>query len=130
MADDEIELESGFLIVPTALPAKPVTTSGQATDDDGDSGTSAENGSTGQAETATKSDEHQETGSRAVALSFVADRKNVYGAWNALANLADLAGVVSITATATAAAGYDRAKLENGVLEPLRELGLIEEDEE
>ena len=37
--------------------------------------------------------------------------------------------VVSITATATAAVGYDRAKLENGVLEPLRELGVIEEDE-
>ena len=73
--------------------------------------------------------EPQQTGSRTVALSFVADRKNVYGAWNALANLADLAGAISISATATAAVGYDKAKLENGVLEPLRELGLIEEDE-
>ena len=130
VADDEIDLESGFLIVPTALPTEPVTASEQATGDAGESGSSAEGGSVGKAETATRSDEPHETGSRTVALSFVADRKNVYGAWNALANLADLAGVVSITATATAAAGYDRAKLENGVLEPLRELGLIEEDEE
>lgn len=130
VADDEIDLDSGFLIVPTALPVNPVTASGQTPDDGGDSSTSAEDGSTGQAETATESDEPQETGSRTVALSFVADRKNVYGAWNALANLADLTGAVSITATATAAVGYDRAKLENGVLEPLRELGLIEEDEE
>ena len=130
VADDEIDLDSGFLIAPAALPEEPATRGGRTTDDDGDSGTSAEDGSTGQAETATKSDEPQKTGSRTVALSFVADRKNVYGAWNALANLADLAGAVSITATATAAAGYDRAKLENGVLEPLRELGLMEEDEE
>ena len=41
-----------------------------------------------------------------------------------------LTRVVSITATATAAVGYDRAELENGILEPLRELGVIEEDEE
>ena len=130
VADDEIDLDSGFLIVPTALPAKPVTASGQTTDNGGESGTSAEDGSTGKAETATKSDEPQETGRRIVALSFVADRKNVYGAWNALANLAELTGAVSITATATAAVGYDREMLENGVLEPLRELGLIEEDED
>ena len=39
---------------------------------------------------------------------------------DALANLADVAGTVSIEATATAPEGYDKARLENGVLEPLR----------
>ena len=47
-----------------------------------------------------------------------------------LARQDQLTRVVSTTATATAAVGYDRAKLENGVLEPLRELGVIEEGEE
>lgn len=45
--------------------------------------------------------------------------------WNALANLADVAGRVSISAKATPLSGYDNAKWENGVLEPLRERRLI-----
>lgn len=51
----------------------------------------------------------------------------MFGAWNALANLADLAGKVTISATATADDALDKGKLENGVLEPLRELGLIDD---
>ena len=47
-----------------------------------------------------------------------------------MANLADVAGSVSITASATAPEGYDKAKLENGVLEPLRELGLIDDEQD
>ena len=39
-----------------------------------------------------------------------------------MANLADVAGRVSISATATTPEGYDKGKLENGVFEPLREL--------
>ena len=39
---------------------------------------------------------------------------------------AALAGTIPIKASATAPEGYDKAKLENGVFEPLRELGLID----
>ena len=60
-----------------------------------------------------------------VALSFTAERDALYGAWNALANLADLAGKVSVSVRAEGA--LDKARLENGVLEPLRELGLIDD---
>ena len=67
---------------------------------------------------------------REVALSFVADRNDLYAAWNALANLADVAGEVSISARAKPKSGFDKSKLENGVLEPLRELGLIEDEED
>ncbi len=131
VADDEIDLDSGFLVAPMALPAKPVPVSGQTSDDSGGaSDTSGENGSTETAHSGTQPDQPRPTSSRRIALSFVAERKNLYQAWNAVANLADLAGAVSISATATTAAGYDKAKLENGVLEPLRELGLIEEEEE
>ena len=67
------------------------------------------------------------TSEREVALSFTADRDAMFSAWNVLANLADLAGKVRISATATADDALDKGKLENGVLEPLRELGLIDD---
>lgn len=57
--------------------------------------------------------------------SFSADRSALYGAWNALANLADLADRISVSVEAKGA--LDKAKLENGVLEPLRALGLIDD---
>ena len=47
-----------------------------------------------------------------------------------LANLADVAGEVSISARAKPKSGFDKSKLENGVLELLRELGLIEDEED
>lgn len=43
----------------------------------------------------------------------------------AFANLADLAGKVSVTVRADSAEGFDKGKLQNGVLEPLRESDLI-----
>jgi len=50
----------------------------------------------------------------------------LFAAWNAIANLADLAGKVNVTVRADSAQGFDRSKLQNGVLEPLRESDLIE----
>ncbi len=38
---------------------------------------------------------------------------------------ADLAGKVSVTVRAESAKGFDRSKLNNGVLEPLKEADLI-----
>ena len=62
-------------------------------------------------------------------ITFVADRQKIYDAWNALANLADVTGTISIHVTATVPEGYDKAKLENSVLEPLRELGLLDDEQ-
>ena len=133
VADDEIDLDSGFLIAPAALPAKPIQSGDSAGDSDTDENTSAQatdENDSGAADVAG----HDSTplgvqSGRDIAVSFTADASKLYAAWNALANLADVAGEVSISANATAASGYDKAKLENGVLEPLRELGLIEEDD-
>jgi len=61
-----------------------------------------------------------------VQLSFFADRNALFAAWNALANLADLAGKVKVTVQAESAEGFDKGKLRNGVYEPLREADLIE----
>lgn len=63
---------------------------------------------------------------KSVEINFSADRNQLFSAWNAVANLADLAGKVSIKVTAESENGFDRAKLQNGVLEPLREADLIE----
>ncbi len=132
VADDEIDLESGFLIAPAALPEKtpgqgtPTSagnTGGRDAEQTGDAGKSGGQSDDGE------STDPQPTGGRDVAISFVAEQPQLYGAWNALANLADVAGRVSISATARAPDGYDKAKLENGVFEPLRELGLMEDEQ-
>ena len=63
---------------------------------------------------------------KAVDLSFVGDRNQLFAAWNAIANLADMAGTVSVNVRAEAEEGFDQGKLRNGVIEPLREADLIE----
>lgn len=63
---------------------------------------------------------------KSVEINFSADKTQLYTAWNANANLADLAGKVNVTVRADSAEGFDKNKLQNGVLEPLRESDLIE----
>jgi hypothetical protein len=63
---------------------------------------------------------------RVVDLSFTTDSKNLFAAWSAIANLADLAGQLTLTVHAESEKGFDKSKLQNGVLEPLREADLIE----
>ena len=56
---------------------------------------------------------------RVVEVSFSADRNQLYIGWNAIANLADLAGKVSVSTRVESEKGFDRNKLHNGVIEPL-----------
>jgi hypothetical protein len=65
-------------------------------------------------------------GQKSVETNFSAHRNQLFTAWNAIANLADLAGKVNVTVRADSAEGFERSKLQNGVLEPLRESDLIE----
>lgn len=133
VTEDEIDLDSGFLIAPAAIPDKPAAPSDETTGGDEGGGDSTQPGDgSNSGEGARPEDEpaHPDSlGGREIALSFTADKENVFQAWNAIANLADVAGEISIRATATTHEGYDKAKLENGVLEPLRELGLIDDDQ-
>ncbi len=129
VAVDEIDLDAGFLINPTALPELPAASDATAGGNDTPDDESRDGGDTGAAEDTdndTASTEHSDA--REVTLSFTAGQHDLYAAWNALANLADVAGEVSIKARAALPQGYDRAKLENGVVEPLRELGLIADE--
>lgn len=43
-----------------------------------------------------------------------------------MANLAEMAGQVTVTIKAESESGFDKSKLDNGVLEPLREADLIQ----
>ena len=132
VADEEIDLDSGFIMIPAALPERPVEPSTTAGGEEAQTG-ATEPAGLGIRETpepyvpsppspATAS-EHE------IVLSFTADREALFHSWNALANLADLAGTISIKATATKEDPFDKGKLENGVLEPLRELGLMDDDD-
>ena len=63
---------------------------------------------------------------KVVLISFSAGRDALFTAWNAAANLADMAGKVNVTLRAESEQCFDRSKLQNGVYEPLREADLIE----
>ena len=134
VSDDEIDLDSGFLIVPPALPEKPPPETKQTDDAAGDDSGYVGN-SSGETVVGAKidaGDDRKPTAESApdLTISFVADRDDLFAAWNALANLADVAGKVSVSVKASSAAGLDKARLEHGVLEPLRELGLIHDQRE
>jgi len=123
VAEDEIDLESGFLATPGALPqeappAPPDTPTPPQPGPGGGPGPALGPGPQPPAPTP-RTETHVE-------LTFSADRNQLFAAWNAAANLADLAGKVSVTLTADSDKGFDRAKLQNGVLEPLKEADLIE----
>jgi len=115
VAEDEIDLESGFLMMPQAIPvAAPPPEVTQPPE-------------TPKKPEETKRDEPPPpVNPQTVDLSFSADRNQLFSAWNAIANLADLAGKVNVTVHAESAEGFDKGKLQNGVLEPLRESDLIE----
>ena len=145
VAADEIDLDSGFLILPAALPepaAAPAPAVPTATAAGG-----AAPAQTLQGIAATGGEVRQPAGTGAgaaggsddpprpapgtagdVAISFTAGSGELYEAWGALANLAELAGAVTISIKAANPAGaLDSAKLEHNVLEPLRELGLLDD---
>lgn len=130
VSEDEIDLDSGFLMMPQAIP-QPATappSSQQPGSADTAAGTSSPpTGVTGpEAPSGTPTAGAVSSSQSTVEVAFSADRNQLYTAWNALANLADLAGKVSVTVKAESPNGFDKTKLQNGVLEPLREADLIE----
>ena len=109
VADDEVDLDAGLLIAPSTIPEKPSASGGETTggnEDGEDTGQPRDGDDTSEGPPSGEgSGAGYPDGGRQIAVSFVADQKNVYDAWNALANLADVAGTISIHATATAPEG-------------------------
>lgn len=125
VADDEIDLESGFLMMPAAIPqvtptiSVPPPSEGAQVTTPG-AGQPAPSPGVGAGAPSAAGVQ------RTVELTFQGDRNQLYSAWNAVANLADMAGKVSVTVRAESEKGFDQNKLQNGVLEPLKEADLIE----
>jgi hypothetical protein len=141
LATDEVDLESGFIMLPAAIPTE---TASPVCQKCGNSpcvcnvpppfcprcGKSPCVCSTpplcpkcGKAPCVCKAPPPTE---KYVQLEFTADRDQLFTAWNAIANLADMAGTVKVNVTAESEKGFDKGKLQNGVIEPLREADLIE----
>jgi len=120
VSDDEIDLESGFLMLPQSIldEATPQTTTGPVpltpSHDEPSPHPEPATGKGAQAPT-----------EKVFQVSFTANRDKLYNAWSAAANLADIAGEVEVSLRAESETGFDRSKLQNGVLEPLREADLI-----
>jgi hypothetical protein len=136
IAEDEVDLESGFLIMPEAIPAPPqpevcpvcgvspclCSQPPQICPKCGRfpcvcGGTPEVCQRCGQSPCTCPSSE------KSVCLRFRASRDQVYKAFPAIANLADKSddGKVSIMIEASAASGYDPNWLRNAVEEPLEE---------
>jgi len=133
VADDEIDLDSGFIMLPQAVPQPALVTTHvtPGTTEDG-TGRVVEPplsppgvvplASGGTPPVVLPPAEIQ----KVVELAFSADRNALFTAWNAIANLADMAGKVKVTLRAESDQGFDKSKLQNGVMEPLREADLID----
>jgi hypothetical protein len=125
IAEDEIDLESGFLMAPAAIPEAP-----------------APPVATGPSPGAPVVDSGPQPGSRPeqppagrrtrVAMVFEATREQVFKAFPAIANLADKSdgGKVRLRVEATSAAGFDPVWLRNAVDEPLDEADIARTPEE
>lgn len=123
ITEDEVDLEAGFIIDPTAIPdVAPAPGAVPSPVGTGDTpptitpSTGAEKPSTTTAPTALE---------KKVEISFSANRDQLYTAWNAIANLADMAGKVEVRISAESDKGFEKSKLQNGVIEPLKEQDLI-----
>jgi hypothetical protein len=131
IAEDEIDLDGGFLMIPETIPQpSPAPVPGAPGSPQPPlpgAGAAAGSGGGGGLQ------EPQPPGSApappqpsTVQFSFDADRNKLYAAWQALANLADLCGKLTVSVKGDAPQNLDKSKLENGVYEPLREANLIE----
>jgi len=128
VAEDEIDLDSGFLMLPAAVPVSAPSTGATPTPPGtADTPPGPAVGEPGASPpTGTAPRPPGPTPQTLVELSFSADPNKLYAAWQALVNLAEMAGKVSVTIRAESPQGFDRQKLNNGVIEPLREADLIE----
>ncbi len=121
--DDEIDFDTGFLMLPQAIPQPEAVAEPPGPQFGGAVSTTTlpppvAPSAVGQP-AGTQIEQTQ------LELSFTADRNQLFKVWNAVANLAEMAGKVSVTLRAESSKGFDKSKLQNGVIEPLREADLI-----
>lgn len=121
LAEDEIDAESGFLMVPAALPEAPAPAVSPPT---GTVEPVIGPGPGPEPPPPTPASPGRRT---RVALAFEATREQVFKAFPAVANLADASdgGKVKLKVEAASAAGFDPQWLRNAVEEPLEEADIV-----
>lgn len=126
VSDDEIDLDTGFIMLPPAVPqVKHVAPPGPIPPGPEPGPTPVGPGPIPPSPVPPGKVPSAGT-EKVVNISFSADRNALFVAWNAAANLADMAGKVDVMLHAESEEGFDKNKLQNGVIEPLREADLIE----
>ncbi len=125
LAEDEVDFDSGFLMMPAAIPDAPTAGSVDVEQQGMGGGPGGETKPTVEESKMGTSDLQ-----RIVRLRFRATRDQVYKAFPAVANLADKsdAKTVTVTVEATAENGFDKSWLRNAVDEPLDEADVEKED--
>lgn len=128
LADDEIDFDSGFLMMPTAVPEAPTAQPSGIGPGDTSPATSPVYGpetgtGTGSGTEPAATGLEMSSSKKRVVLSFEASREQVFKAFPAIANLADKSdgAKVKIRVEGTSAAGFDQSWLRNAVGEPLDE---------
>lgn len=136
IGEDEVDLSAGFVIAPSAIPVAPSAGPGSQTPTTTTTGGAGGVSDVGEGGAGPGSEKPglvsppPGPGPRtSIDLTLAADRNGLFAAWPALANLADMAGKITVAVRAESASGLDKHRLEHAVLEPLRELGLIDDDE-
>lgn len=129
LADDEIDLESGFIMMPEAVPEAQTTAVPTGTGTGSQSpvvrdGPGGSGGGTGP--TPPSSGPEGAARKKRIAMTFEATREQVYKAFPAIVNLADKSdgAKVSITVEGTSEAGFDPSWVRNAVDEPLDEASI------
>jgi hypothetical protein len=118
ISEDEVDFDSGFLMLPAAVPAATIPPVPPGPVPPGP----VPPGPVPPIPPPVAPGEKQ----TAVDISFAANRDQLFAAWNAIANLADMSGRVNVTIHAEKPEGFDKGKLQNGVIEPLKESDLLE----
>jgi len=127
LSEDEVDLDSGFLMLPSAVPTPAVPTGPAAAPATAPAGGPLPPGQAPAVPTGTRPTEGTPAVVRTnVKIAFSASRDEVFKSFSAVANLADKSdgGKVSIRVQGSAADGYDPNWLRNAVQEPLDEANI------
>jgi hypothetical protein len=117
--EEEIDLETGFLIYPSAIPLPPEPPPVEPPPV-GPPGTPPEPPVTPPAPPVHPPGVRDKP-APTIRVEFKADRQQLFHAWQAIANLADKAGILEVQVEASSAEGFDPVWLRNAVEEPLEE---------
>jgi Protein of unknown function (DUF499) len=123
LREDEIDLSSGFIVLPAAIEAEAPLEPKVPTEP------SPAPPETGGTITHQPTPPTYSAPSSQVRLKLVLNRQQVYASFNAFANLADKAGTIEVVVNAQSLQGFDAVWLRNAVLEPLEEADVKIEQE-